>query len=180
MWPWGHAAVAYLAYRVGRDVDDGHAHGVPTIAAVVGSQVPDLVDKPLAWWVDVLPTGRTLAHSGIAWLLVTGVLLAIVARRWRSAAFAFSLGYGTHLLTDALYPILNAEWGELAYLLWPILPSPEYPTEQSFGAHFAQLQLISTTVFELGLFVGALGWAVYTEFSRPRSFLWRFLDRVRG
>jgi hypothetical protein len=163
MWPWGHLGVAYLAYRLGLRPDDRQVHGLPAIAAVVGSQIPDLVDKPLAWWGTVLPTGRSLAHSGLTWLVVTIALLAILARHRRTVVLAFSIGYGIHLLTDGLYPAIGAEWGQLTYLLWPVLPSPEYSTAQSFLAHFAQFRFASTTLFEFGLFAIALAWAGYTE-----------------
>jgi xanthine/uracil permease len=91
MWPWGHAAVAYLLYRlilvVRRDGNHGAETGsvsTPTGPAVlalgVGTQFPDLIDKPLAWSVSVLPSGRTLAHSALVWAAIAVVALAIVTR----------------------------------------------------------------------------------------------------
>lgn len=86
MWPWGHAAVGYLLYRVlgrtsGRTGGDGPPSGPAVVALGVGTQFPDLVDKPLSWSFDLLPAGRTLAHSAlIGAVFVAG--LTVVATRY--------------------------------------------------------------------------------------------------
>ena len=60
MWPWGHLALGYLLHsplaraRFGRPPTDR-----ATLLLVIGTQLPDLVDKPLAWWLGVLPAGRS-------------------------------------------------------------------------------------------------------------------------
>lgn len=125
MWPLGHAAVAYLCYT-----GLSRARGSPpgefaAVALLVGSQVPDLIDKPLAWYLGVLPTGRTLAHS----VVVIGPLVAVVyllAARYsrREYGIAFGVGAVSHILVDAL----PALWGgtDPSFLLWPILPVEPY------------------------------------------------------
>ena len=127
MWPLGHAAVAYLCYAgVRRASGRTPAAAVAVVALLVGSQFPDLVDKPLAWYLGVLPTGRSLAHS----LLVIGPLAALaylVADRYGRPEYglAAGVGAGSHLLADTL----PALWGEAdpAMLVWPLLPLEPYP-----------------------------------------------------
>ena len=64
MWPWGHLAVGYLVYSGLSRWRFGRLPGsVATLAVALGTQLPDLVDKPLAWTVNVLASGRSLAHS---------------------------------------------------------------------------------------------------------------------
>lgn len=125
MWPLGHAAVAYLWYTGYCRADGRLPKSLAVVALLIGSQFPDLVDKPLSWYLGVLPTGRSLAHS----LLVIGPLLAavlLVANRSRRAecGIAFSIGVLTHLFADSL----PALWGgvDVPYLLWPLLAVEPY------------------------------------------------------
>lgn len=125
MWPWEHLALGYLlysGYSRGR-----HRQPPPESAAVVlavATQLPDLVDKPLAWTVGVLPSGTTLAHSALT--AVPLVVLVLLATRWldRSAdGEAFAVGYGSHLLGDMGYRLL-VEDEPVTFLLWPLLSQP--------------------------------------------------------
>ena len=75
MWPWGHAAVGYLLLSGSDRLVGQRPTAITTLTVLLASQLPDLVDKPLAWYVVVLPNGRSLAHS-----LVTGsVIVALLA-----------------------------------------------------------------------------------------------------
>ena len=127
MWPLGHVAVAYLCYAGMRRARDGMPAGeFALVGLLVGSQFPDLVDKPLAWYLGILPTGRSLAHS----LVVIGPLVGLtylVASRYGRAEYgiAAGVGAGSHLLAD-VFPVL---WGaaDPAMLVWPLLPLEPYP-----------------------------------------------------
>ena len=56
MWPWGHLAVAYLCYVLSIKLrGDGEQTLLTLVAVAVGSQFPDLIDKPFAWSVAILP-----------------------------------------------------------------------------------------------------------------------------
>ncbi len=126
MWPLGHAAIAYLCYSaLVRARNAGPPDGLAGIVLLFGSQFPDLVDKPLAWYLGVLPTGRTLAHS----LLVIGPLVVAVyllSARYSRAEYgiAFGLGAVSHVLVDAL----PALWGgtDPGFLLWPLIAVEPY------------------------------------------------------
>ena len=104
--PLGHAALAYLLYsglvlsRTRR-----RPRYLACVPLAVGSQFPDLVDKPLAY-VGVLSYGRSLAHSVFAFVLVSGVVwwgATTLRTRWPDTAWqgrlrrmtpaAFASGY---------------------------------------------------------------------------------------
>lgn len=126
MWPLGHLAVAYLLYSFAQRY---RRLGPPTAGAVIalaiGSQFPDLIDKPLAWRLDVLPTGRTLAHS-LLLLVPLAVVVILVARRIDRPAVgvAFAVGSLSHTLTD----VVPSLWGEgtANQLLWPMVSVEPY------------------------------------------------------
>ncbi|WP_336003505.1 metal-dependent hydrolase [Halorientalis halophila] len=123
MWPWEHAAVAYVGYSlalraVGRDPPSDAA----AVALLVGSQVPDLIDKPLAWWLDVLPAGRSLGHSlPFAIPVVVAVLVAARGRGRSAVGVAFAAGYLLHLPGDVVYPVMLGDGPELGFLLYPFV-----------------------------------------------------------
>jgi len=125
MWPLGHAAVAYLCYTALSRARRNPVDGVAALFLLFGSQLPDLIDKPLAWYLGVLPTGRTLAHS----FVVIGPLVAVgylLATRYSRPEYGIAFGVGavSHILVDAL----PALWGgtDPSFLLWPILPVEPY------------------------------------------------------
>lgn len=125
MWPWEHLAFAYVlvsaAHRIAwrsRPTD------AAAVATAVGALLPDLVDKPLAWGVGVLPAGRSLGHS----LLVVGpVLVAVIAlgRRARASrvAVAFAVATLSHLAGDVIYPLVVERELRAGFLFWPIVPA---------------------------------------------------------
>lgn len=126
MWPWGHGGFAYLVQR-GRDAARGRApvDGAGLAFLLVAAVLPDLVDKPLAWGVGVLPSGRSLAHS----LLVLAPALALAAvveghrtggTRWTGLA---AVGVLTHVAGDLADVALGLKpnW---SFVAWPVLAVP--------------------------------------------------------
>ncbi len=98
MTPPGHLAVGYLLSRRG---------GPPRVAsrilpALLGTLVPDLVDKP-AMWIGLTPYGRTVGHSAIVWAALS---LAWAVAFWRRSSAAGTvagfvlLGALSHLVID--------------------------------------------------------------------------------
>jgi hypothetical protein len=161
MWPWGHLAVGYLAYSL---YTHARAHRPPRDwpvgALAVGTQFPDLIDKPLAWTFGVLPTGRSLTHSLVTALLCIVILRLLVRQRYRhrrALVTAFSLGYLSHLGADALGPLLAGEYASPRFLAWPIVPAIDPATDKSFLTHFLGMEFTPFVLAQLGLVGLALG-----------------------
>lgn len=127
MWPWEHLTVGYLLYSgyVRLVYREKPGNGDALVLALA-TQLPDLIDKPLAWWLGVLPSGLSLAHS-LLFAVPLCVFVAVIA--WLTntpkVGAAFSIGYLSHLAGDVVYPILTDGGIRLGFLLWPLLPSPE-------------------------------------------------------
>lgn len=142
MWPWEHAAVGYVVYsvlaRLGHDPPDDAA----AVAVVLGTQFPDLVDKPLAWWLDALPAGRSLAHSllfALPAVLLVLVLAGLVRRT--DVGAAFGIGYLSHLPGDVIYPLAYGDGLATDFLLYPLTevdPSSTTSLFEKAGELFVQ------------------------------------------
>lgn len=152
MWPWGHLAVGYVCYsafvrarrRCGPD-------GQGVLVAAFGTQFPDLIDKPLAWSIPLLPSGRSLAHSLLTTTLVLVSVHVYCRRRGRSdLAIPFAVGYLSHLAGDAIGPLLAGEYVYLSFLGWPLSPAPPYGDEGGFVSHFAAITLSPEFLAQLG------------------------------
>lgn len=138
MWPWEHLAVGYLAYssavrlRTGRPPRDP----VAVVVLAFATQFPDLVDKPLAWTLGVLPSGTSLAHSVVFAVPLVMVVL-ILARRYGRPAIgtAFAIGYLLHMPSDALYAAvaLGAQIDPGSFA-WPLVPASPMP-RTGFGSN---------------------------------------------
>ena len=125
--------------------------GYALLYVMLATQLPDLIDKPLAWTVGVIPSGRMLAHSIVLSgpLLCLGCLLAL-NRGWGRPAAVFSLAYLSHLAGD-FYPILiyGTDYYFFPNLFWPLLAANPDRTP-SFGAHLSGG--LPSLVLPLGVF----------------------------
>jgi len=172
MWPWAHLGFGYLLYRVTPAGRSPPLDGAAVLAVAFGTQFPDLIDKPLAWYLGVLPSGRSLAHSLLAFVLVVGVARAVAGRYDRPAvAGGFGVGYLSHLLGDSLHALVTVEWADLSFLLWPLLEPPIPPEGETIGvlAHLRDIEGSPFFLFGL-LLTGAMvvlwdrhGWPGVTE-----------------
>jgi len=126
MWPWEHLASGYIVYSlVNRAVGGERPTGAEATALAVGTQFPDLIDKPLGWGTSILPSGISLAHSLLCAVPVS--LTAIALARYlgvRKVGLAFAVGYLAHLPGDIVYPMVLGGEPRLAFLLWPLLETP--------------------------------------------------------
>ncbi|WP_284011218.1 metal-dependent hydrolase [Haloarcula pelagica] len=130
MWPWEHLAIGYICYALWRR---GAGRSRPTVEEVavlaIGTQFPDLVDKPLGWGTTLLPSGTSLAHS----LLITIPVVVgadLLARRVGRdhLGIVFGIGYLLHLPADACYAVLLGGTATAEFLLWPVIPRAPEPT----------------------------------------------------
>ncbi|WP_137287213.1 metal-dependent hydrolase [Halorussus salinisoli] len=141
MWPWEHLAVGYLCYSLlVRALGRRAPRAWPVVAVAVGTQFPDLVDKPLAWTLGVLPSGHSLAHSLFTALPVAAFAVTLA---WgfgrRDVGVAFAFGYLSHLPGDVFYPLLVGGPPTYGFLFWPVVPASATETSVGFVAMFRKL-----------------------------------------
>jgi hypothetical protein len=130
VFPLGHATFGYLLYvPFGVATSYRLPHGATLVALLVGTQFPDVVDKPLAF-LGVLPSGRSLAHSAFFAVALLAVLLVVVHRSDRGdLAVAFGFGHVSHLLGDLVPLFTEGRVGDTTFLLWPLVPATEYASD---------------------------------------------------
>jgi hypothetical protein len=160
MFPWDHLAIGYVVYSLIVRLDGSRPNDEQWLAVVTGSQFPDLVDKPLAWSFNVLPSGTSLAHSVLIAVPVVSVVVLVAARYGRArTGLAFGVGYLLHLPADVLYgPLIRGDLSRISYdvLLWPLV-------EQPFGQ--PSEGLFTTVSFYLGRYY------VYLQSPRALGFV---------
>lgn len=183
MWPWGHLAVGYLCYSfLSRGWFDRPPGSGATLAVLVGTQFPDLVDKPLAWSFHLLPSGRSLAHSLLTASVVCLLVGAYLRRHDRPLlGLAFAVGYVSHLFADAILSLLEGQYRYVSYLGWPLLELPPVDPGIGFVERFASMEF---TAFMLAQFVlVGLALALWSRDGRPGSATlqgWLVSWRERG
>lgn len=153
--PWGHAAVGYLLYTVlcRYRTGDQPAAG-PVLALALGTQFPDLIDKSLAWYLGVIPSGRSLGHSVFTAIVFLAIIQWVATRvRHRELGIAFGIGYLSHLFADSIYPLLAGEWIELQFLLWPVIPQLAVDTDKTILDVLLRSTFSPTGAFEFLLVV---------------------------
>lgn len=94
----------------------------------VGSQFPDLIDKPLAHQFGLLPSGRVFMHSlpiAVPFVLLVALYAWKTDRRRLGVAFAF--GHLSHLLADNYEPLLRPNPQISPDLLWPFVEPVQRP-----------------------------------------------------
>jgi len=167
MFPWGHAAVAYLLYSGHQRRSRRDLTTVTVVTVLVASQLPDLIDKPLAWHLAVLPSGRSLAHSLLTGSLILGTLVAVLlALEARRLVAPLAIGAVSHSLADALRATLAVNPADLTFLAWPVLPTPSYDGPESVLGHFASIDPLAPFVLFQFLLV-ALALVVWHRDGRP-------------
>lgn len=182
MWPWEHLAFGYLAYsgytrlRYGRAPADK-----PAVALAIATQFPDLVDKPLAWTFDVLPSGYSFGHSVFVATALLGLVLWI-SRLYEVPAVgtAAAFGYASHLLGDLLYPVIRGSETDVGILFWPLVARPSLDPPSllaettrlisEFVLYLGSPRGVTYLVLELALVGGAC--ALWLVDGRPGLARW--------
>lgn len=178
MWPWEHLAVGYLAYSALARVRTGEPPGGPAALAVaVATQLPDLLDKPLAWTFGVYPGGYSVGHSIFVAVGLSTLAVAVSRRRGRpELGAAFAVGYLLHLPGDLLYLYVVNGYLTPAIVLWPAVPAIPGTAGGGLVARVVALletqarslaggHLLGFVVFEAALLLAAL--AAWLRDGRP-------------
>lgn len=156
MWPWEHLAFAYLlATGLSWTGWRSPPSDVAAVAVAVGSQLPDLIDKPLAWWFGVVASGRSMAHS-LLFVAVLLVVVGVLSRRLGAprAGALFGIAVLSHLAGDVIYPLVVEGELRLGFLFWPFVTDHHNGEEIHLIAHV--LDLFADFVHVLGTPGGTL------------------------
>jgi hypothetical protein len=138
--------------------------GLPRRAVLVGTVLPDLIDKPLYWGaalvtqqrgadIGLISGTRTLGHTAIFLFLI--VAIALVRRSKMLAALA--LGMATHLFLDNLsdhFASFPSDHSALMAMTWPFMGP-------NFFAIPPDRHIFSLTPFLIGselVGIALLGW----------------------
>jgi hypothetical protein len=180
MWPWAHAAVGYLLYRTWLRGQRRRPADLPTLALAVGTQLPDLIDKTMAWYAGILPYGRSLTHT----LFVVGPLCLLVvalARRYglEEVGTAFAVGLASHPLADAVGALVHLDPRGAGFLVWPLIAPPDAEVE-GLLAHLRNIE--GSPLFLFGLAVTAAGLIAWARDGYPGVAALRagLVDAVRA
>ncbi|WP_435361999.1 metal-dependent hydrolase [Haloarchaeobius sp. DFWS5] len=125
MWPWEHLAFGYILAHITLRSETERIDIFALVAVILGTQLPDIIDKPLAWIFGVLPSGTSLGHSLLFMVPVAGAVVAGCWYRDRvSVGIAFAVAYSSHLLGDLLYPLVfTGSLPPIGILFWPLVPA---------------------------------------------------------
>jgi hypothetical protein len=155
MFPLGHLGIGYKLVQPLRK-------GLPPIFILLGTVLPDLVDKPLylvgrfLGWSELIPGTRSFGHTGLA---VLGIASVALIKKSKPLA-ALSLGMASHLLLDGLSDqfILGGSTWVNDGLLWPF-SGHAFPalTTTSLQGHLSKIRHPIIVAGEV-LGVIALGW----------------------
>ncbi|WP_336328813.1 metal-dependent hydrolase [Halovenus sp. HT40] len=134
--------VLYSLVRYHRFTD-----GLILFVALFASLFPDLVDKPLAWTLGVIPSGRMFAHSlVVASVIIVCVMIVTYQNQQSKYGVVFTWGYVSHLIGDFYHVFSKGlDYYYFPNMLWPIMePSPA--RNPGFAGKIPELG-ISTIIF---------------------------------
>jgi len=186
MWPWEHVLFAYVFYSIyvhlrwqKRPLD------APTVALALGSVIPDLIDKPLAWQFGVFESGYAVAHSAFVVVPAAAAIYLFAERHGHgSVGAAYGVGHLFHLAGDVLPASLAHGTLDLTPVLWPIAGSPR-PADRmtvsffegvstlltEYVAAIATLDLTPVIAFQIGSLIFGLALWTFDCFPGPRLLI---------
>lgn len=113
------------------------------LAIIIGSLLPDIVDKPLSLTFPTIFSGRGFAHAPLFW--IGSMALLFVFTKKKPWVLYVSFGVGIHILLDIPY----IPW------LWPFI---EYPAAHSsledwwYGLFYNSFNLWTEIIGFIGIF----------------------------
>jgi hypothetical protein len=189
MWPWEHAALGYLVFSlVIHALYRRSPTGASALVLLVGTQLPDLVDKPLSWGLELFPVGFAVAHSVFV-AVPFALACTLLARRHGRAKLGVALlvGYWSHLLGDVLSPLRSGGEPAMGRILWPLVEYESYGDDlglarglvyiREYVAEVAATGL--TTALALSLALTALAVSLWAVDGFP-GVAWLFRRVHRG
>lgn len=142
--------------------------GSLVLVAFAGGLLPDIVDKPLAWTLGVIPSGRMVAHSVVLAVPLVVCLLAVAFRADRlTPGVVFGYAYLSHLVGD-FAPVfaLGSDYYYYPNMFWPLATANPDP-DPSFGGHVPGVS--TEVVVELLLIAVVVAYIAFDLRRRWRS-----------
>ena len=95
-----------------------------TLWLLLGTQLPDLIDKPLAWTSTWSPPDGCSSTRCSSPFRRASWSIRYWRRRENSEGVAFGVGYLSHVFGDAIGSLLLGEYAFVRFLVWPLLSVP--------------------------------------------------------
>lgn len=131
MWPWEHAALGYLGYSLGlRVLGEPPPSDRETLILVTAAILPDVIDKPFSWSLDLAASGHGPAHS-VFLAVPIGIAILILAwhRGEKRLGVVAVLGHWSHLVGDVVIPLRVGDSPNIRRVLWPVIEPTPYETD---------------------------------------------------
>ena len=142
MYPPGHLAFGYICYSLYFHIRwKRPPPGDETLILLLGTQFPDLVDKPLAL-LGVFPYSRYVGHSliTIALLVVFLWFVTKTAPSRRRLVAPFTVGAISHSIADIIPKLLYGHplGADFGWLLWPVIVgTPSYRPPEDIADYYS-------------------------------------------
>ncbi len=151
-----HLAIGYLLGIYSR---------YPIAYLVLGSALPDLVDRPL-YWLGLMPFTHTVGHSIAVAVPVCVVAIAFFGQR----GVALAIGWLAHIATDVLNVVTSQGLSMAPYYVLYVAPPPDEPVVDTAMTIVLPVTDITHTAHPIVLLVEfvILCWAVAVV-ARDRS-----------
>jgi hypothetical protein len=151
MFPHEHFLLAWLPLVGYVVLRDRRLPSKQVVGAVLlGSLLPDLIDKPLAYQLNLIPHGRVFLHS---LPVIMPLLIAVIVYGWKTGrlrmALAYSFGHLLHPVGDFYSTLLAGVVPQ--HLLWPFVSVPS-------GAD--PVWIHEWTIFSVAVLTGVALWLV--------------------
>jgi inner membrane protein len=143
---------------------------------LIGSLLPDIIDKPLGHLIlrETLSNGRTFGHTLLFFLLITIIGVYLYKKSHKTWLIALSFGTSIHLILDQM-------WQNSHSLFWPL-----------FGLYFEKtnisdwipnmLHTLKTNPIEYiseGLGIVMITWLFYILANRKRIWVFIRYGKIR-
>lgn len=138
--------------------------GFGYIPLLIGSVIPDLVDKPLGM-MDVTSRYQTVLHSGATVLIFLIVGFVDYVYNGRMIVLLFSIGWLIHIFSDMTNMVVNSRPNHVKFVLWP------------FSYHSDPLRLPPGKFYEhykwtRSFYVEIIIWVIFIALASSKFYSW--------
>lgn len=137
--------------------------GIDYRLILIGSLIPDLIDKPLVFLADPEFVNMSLRSFGHSLIGAFSMLLIVwfITRRWqRLPVLSFGFALVAHLVFDRM-------WEMAEVLLWPVLgyvlPEQNIPFSHWYQSHFNQLPNTLPDFVGIGVIAAFTGYTIWNR-----------------